>query len=75
MAHFLVRIAGSKWLTFEYRNMAPPSIRQVFAYSLESVLRLRTTYETDEPTPRLPKEPNRRRVKGVRKYKHLRIED
>jgi hypothetical protein len=59
----------------EYRNIAPPgSSRPVFAFSLESVITLRTSYERDEPVARLPKEPQRRRVTDERKYKHLRID-
>lgn len=59
----------------EYRNMAPPfSSRPVFAFSLASVLKLRTTYETDEPPPLRQPEPTRRAVKGEKKYKHLKVQ-
>ena len=58
----------------KYRNTAPPdSFRPVFAFSLQSVLELRTKYEQDIPMPRRPKESPRRRVKGERKYEHLRL--
>lgn len=56
----------------EYRNTAPPgSNRPVYAFTLRSVMELRTSYERDEPEVRRPVEPLRRRVKGRRKYKHL----
>jgi hypothetical protein len=59
----------------EYRNMAPPSSsRPVFAFSLASVLKLRTTYGTDEPPPFRRREPTRRAVKGQRKRKHIIVE-
>jgi hypothetical protein len=59
----------------EYRNIAPPgSSRPVFAFPLQSVINLRTTYERDEPVAQLPKEPQRRRVRDQRRYKHLRID-
>lgn len=55
-----------------YRNAAPPgSGRPVYRFPLESVVQLRTTYETDEPTPRMPKQPGRRQAKGKRKYKYI----
>src|SRR5208282_5089923 len=60
----------------EYRDMAPPgSSRPVFAFSLRSVIELRTTYEKDQPMPRLPVEQQRRRISGQRKYKHLSLDD
>ena len=56
----------------EYRNMAPPdSSRPVFAFTVRSVMELRTNYETDEPSPKLPKQPYRRQAKGKRKYKYI----
>ena len=56
----------------EYRNTAPPgSSRPVYAFTLRSVMELRTSYERDEPPPRRCTEPLRRRMKGRRKYKHL----
>jgi len=56
----------------EFRNAAPPgSSRPVYRFLLESVVRLRTSYETDEPTPRIPGQPTRRAVKGKRKYKYI----
>jgi hypothetical protein len=56
----------------EYRNTAPPgSNRPVYAFTLRSVMELRTSYERDEPEVRRPVEPLRRRVKGRRRYKHL----
>jgi hypothetical protein len=58
----------------EYRNTgSPDSCRPVFAFALRSVIELRISYERDTPPPRRPKEPPRRRVKGERKYKHLRL--
>jgi hypothetical protein len=61
----------------EYRNMAPPdSSRPVYAFALRSVLELRTSYERDERTPRLPREPQRRRMlPRSKKYKHVKLED
>jgi excisionase family DNA binding protein len=60
----------------EYRNMAPPgSSRPVFAFTLPSVMELRTSYERDEPTPRLPKEASRRQVRKKTAYKHLNLDD
>ncbi|MGE3806203.1 MAG: hypothetical protein AB7K24_16150 [Gemmataceae bacterium] len=60
----------------EYRNLASPtSSRPVYAFTLRSVLAIRTSYSTDEPTPRQPKEPTRRTAKGKRVFKHLRIDD
>lgn len=61
----------------EFRNAAPPgSSRPVYRFLLEAVVRLRTSYETDEPTPRLPKEPLRRRIRsGEKKYKHVKLDD
>lgn len=61
----------------EYRNLAPPSsIRGVFRFSLASVLELRSTYQTDFPTPPMLPQPQRRRVrqKEEPKYKHLRVD-
>ena len=59
----------------EYRDKAPPtSSRPKYAFSLRSVLKLRTTYEVDEPAPFRAKEPSRRRVSGVRKFKHLNVD-
>ena len=56
----------------EFRNAAPPgSSRPVYRFLLESVVRLRTSYETDEPTPEIPRQPTRRAVKGKRKYKYI----
>ena len=61
----------------EYRNMAPPdSSRPVFAFTLRSVMELRTSYEREEPTPPMPSEPQRRRVAPQsKKYKHVKLED
>jgi hypothetical protein len=60
----------------EYRNTAPPdSFRPVFAFSLRSVLELRTRYERDTPLPRHPKEPTRKAVRGKGRYKHLDLDD
>lgn len=55
-----------------WRNAAPPSSsRPVFRFSLQSLLKVRTTYDVDTPAPPTPREPQRRQVKGTRKYKHL----
>ena len=61
----------------EFRNAAPPgSSRPVYRFLLESVVRLRTSYETDEPTPKMPREPRRGRVTPQsKKYKHVKLED
>jgi hypothetical protein len=60
----------------EYRDMAPPgSSRPVFAFSLRSIMELRTTYERNMPTTRRPKDPLRRRVRGDGQYKHLKFDD
>jgi len=60
----------------EYRNTAPPnSSRPVYAFSLRSVMELRTSYERDDPLPYRPVEPPNRRVKEQRKYKHLDLDD
>lgn len=60
----------------EYRNTASPdSFRPVFAFTLRSIMEIRTTYERDIPIPRRPKEPTRRAVRGKRKYKHLNLDD
>jgi hypothetical protein len=56
----------------EFRNAAPPgSNRPVYRYPLESVVRLRTAYETDDPTPAVPREQPRRVAKGKRLYKYI----
>jgi len=56
----------------KYRNAAPPgSSRPVYRFLLESVLELRTCYETEEPTAQLTREPHRRQEKGKRKYKYI----
>lgn len=60
----------------EYRNTAPPSSsRPRYAFTLRSVMELRTSYERDEPLPALPKEPRRRQVKRPKGYKHLKLSD
>jgi hypothetical protein len=61
----------------EFRNAAPPgSTRPVYRFTLASVLNLRKSYDTEEPTPRMPKEPYRRRVRpAIKKYKHVKLED
>lgn len=56
----------------EFRNAAPPgSSRPVYRYPLESVVRLRTGYETDDLTPAVPRERPRRVARGKRLYKHI----
>lgn len=54
-----------------FRNAAPPgSSRPAYRIPLESVIRLRTTYDTEEQTPDFPKERPRRA--GKRKlYKYI----
>lgn len=60
----------------EYRNTgSPDSCRPVFAFTLRSVIELRTNYDRDMPVPRQRPDPPRRRVKGERKYKHLNLDD
>lgn len=61
----------------EYRIASPPgSCRPVFRFLLQSVLRLRTGYEADEPTPGFPRESARRHaVPRIKKYKHVKLED
>jgi hypothetical protein len=60
----------------EHRNIAPPgSSRPVYAFTLRSVMELRTSYERDEPHPRRQPESPNRRVKGHKKYKHLNLDD
>ncbi len=60
----------------EYRNTAPPgSSRPVYAFTLRSVMELRTSYERDQPIHREPTEQVRRKVSGRRQYKHLNLDD
>jgi hypothetical protein len=61
----------------EYRNMAPPgSSRPIYAFTLRSVMALRTGYERETPTPSMPSEPQRRRAAPQsKKYKHVKLED
>jgi hypothetical protein len=60
----------------EWRNAAPPGgARPIFRYTLTSVVKLRTTYEVDEPPTRAPKEPTRRRAKARPQFKHLSLDD
>ena len=60
----------------EYRNTAPPgSSRPVYAFALRTVMELRTSYERDDATPRLPRDAQRRRVPSQnKKYKHVKLE-
>ncbi len=54
----------------------PGSTRPVYRIPRAAVVKMRTTYEVAESAaPLPPQEPPRRRVKGERKYKHLRLED
>jgi hypothetical protein len=58
----------------EYRNTATPdSSRPVFAFSLQSVLEVRTTYKRDMPIYRRPHDPNRHPIKEMKKYEHLKL--
>jgi hypothetical protein len=60
----------------EYRNTgSPDSCRPVFAFSLRSVIALRTTYDRDVPVVRQRPDSPRRRVKGAKNYKHLNLDD
>jgi hypothetical protein len=60
----------------EYRHTGSPnSCRPVFAFSLRSILELRTNYERDAPFPCRLNEPTRRAVSRKRKYKHLDLDD
>jgi hypothetical protein len=60
----------------EYRNIAPPtSSRPVYAFTLRSVMELRTSYERDEPLPHQPPDSPNRRTKRHTKYKHLNLDD
>jgi hypothetical protein len=60
----------------EWRNAAPPGgARPTFRFTLTSVMKLRTTYEVDEPPIRPSKEPTRRRAKSDRRFKHLNLDD
>jgi hypothetical protein len=60
----------------EWRNCAPPSsIRPVYAFTRDSVMKLRTSYQVDQPAARTPPEPPRRTAKRQRQYKHLRLDD
>src|SRR4051794_28066188 len=44
-----------------YRDAAPPgSTRSNFKYPLDAVVKLRTTYQTDDPAPEVPREAPRR---------------
>ena len=55
-----------------FRNLAPPgSTKPVYLFPLEAVVKLRTTYPTEQPASPVQAEPTRRHVKGQRKYKHL----
>lgn len=60
----------------EYRNTgSPDSCRPVYAFSLRSVLEVRTTYQRDVPPYHRPEAPHRHQVKGKRKYKHFTLSD
>jgi hypothetical protein len=60
----------------EYRNTgSPDSCRPVYAFSLRSVLEVRTTYQRDNPPYHRPEAPHRHRVKGKRNYKHFTLSD
>jgi hypothetical protein len=59
-----------------FRNLAAPgSTKPMFAFPWDAVIQLRTTYQTEQPAPPMPKEPQRRRVKGRRQFKHLDLDD
>lgn len=63
----VLKVRSSGLLPF--RNAAPPdSSRPASRFPLEAVVRLRTTYNTDEPTPDFPKE-RPRRVRKRKLYK------
>jgi hypothetical protein len=59
-----------------FRNLAPPgSTKPAYMFPLAAVVKLRTTYEEEQPPFRVQAEPSRRRVKGRQKYKHLDLDD
>jgi hypothetical protein len=59
-----------------FRNLAPPgSTKPVYVFPLEAVVKLRTTYQTEQPASPVQAEPARRRVKGRRKYKHVVLDE
>lgn len=60
----------------EYRvTGSPDSSRPVYAFTLRSVLEVRTTYQRDTPPYQRPEAPHRHQVKGKRKYKHFTLSD
>jgi len=60
----------------EYRNTgSPDSCRPVYAFSLRSVLEVRTTYHRDGPPYHRPEAAHRHQVKGKREYKHFTLTD
>lgn len=59
-----------------FRNLAPPgSTKPMFMFPLDAVVKLRTTYQTEEPAPDVPHEPPRRVMKGRRQFKHLILDE
>lgn len=60
----------------EYRNTcSPDSCRPVYAFSLRSVLELRTTYQRDNPPFHRPEAAHRHQVKGRRRYRNFTLRD
>jgi hypothetical protein len=60
-----------------YRNIAAPgSSRPVYRLPLPAVLEMRNRYEVaEQPATPVPEEPQRRRVNGPKRYKHLNLGD
>jgi hypothetical protein len=59
-----------------FRDLAPPgSTKPIYMYPLDAVVRLRTTYQTEEQADNVPRDPPRRRVKGRREFKHLILDE
>jgi hypothetical protein len=60
----------------EYRTLgSPDSSRPVYAFTLRSVLEVRTTYQRDTPPYHRPEAPHRHQVKGKRKYRNFTLRD
>jgi hypothetical protein len=57
-------------------NLAPPgSANPVYMLPLEAVVKMRTTYQTEQPASVTQVEPTRRHVKGQRRYKHIVLDE
>jgi hypothetical protein len=63
-------------LLLPFRDLAPPgSSKPIYMYPLEAVVRLRTTYQTQEQVAPVPSDAPRRRAKGRREFKHVILDD